>query len=376
MSSAGHALARSDNPSYNAISYAKDMRDTATMAALGVKGKLPRDLRVKILESTNYGIPDRVMQSIEFFKDNFGESAFEQFIWALSTPEHINTGTRYAEPLHAYQSWLFEITDQFIKLLQLTPNLPPILDPLQEIIKNFIPEINNPPEINVDDPYPFPRRPSYSDNVFREKCNTIIESFMTILVQYGLDYTSVVFTQIQQFLKNVVDILIRFLNMNAEQIIERFIPKPRDTTNGLLDTRISIHSTFKVIMLPIFKMLFNFNEVNHSLFKNINLNDWMKYGKVEKAFYIAKLKQENPKKYREWRNDDDSWDFELMQNALERDELKENKKAAKAEAQGDVSEGGRKKKTHSNRSNKKRSNKKRHTCKKCVYKKRSYKKKM
>lgn len=103
MSSAGHALARSDNPSYNAISYAKDMRDTAT-AALGVKGKLPRDLRVKILESTNYGIPDHVMQSIEFFKDKFGEEAFERFIWVISTPEHINTGTDYAEPLHAYQS--------------------------------------------------------------------------------------------------------------------------------------------------------------------------------------------------------------------------------------------------------------------------------
>jgi len=247
MSSAGDALARSDN----AISYAKDMRDTAT-AALGKF--LPGDLRVKILESTNYGIPDHVMKSIEFFKDKFGEEPFERFIWALSTPEHINPGTRYAEPLHAYQSWLFEITDQFIKLLQLTPNLPPILDPLQEIIKNFLPEINNPPEINVDDHYPFPRRPSYSDKGFRQKCNTIIESFMKTLV--GLDSTSEVFAQIQQFLKNVVDILIRFLNMNEEQIITKFKPKPRDTTNGLLDTRISIHSTFKVVMIPIFKLLF------------------------------------------------------------------------------------------------------------------------
>lgn len=197
---------------------------------------------------------------------------------------------------------------------------------------------------------------------------------MTILVKNGLESTSVVFTQIQQFLKNVVDILIRFLNMNKKQIIDKFIPKPRDTTNGLLDTRVSIHSTFKVTMLPIFRMLFNFNEVNHSLFKNINLNDWMKYGKVEKAFYIAKLKQKNPKKYREWRDGDDSWNFELMQDALERDELKEDEKIAKAEAQRASSEGGRKKKTHSNQSNKKRSNKKRHTCKKCVYKKRSYKK--
>lgn len=360
MSSAGDALVRSDNPLYNAISYAKDMRDTATAAL----GKLPRDLRVKILKSTNYGIPDHVMQSIEFFKDKFGEEAFERFIWTLSTPEHINVGTRYAEPLHAYQSWLFEITDQFIKLLQLTPNLPPILDPLQEIIKNFLPEINNPLEINVDDPYPFPRRPSYSDKVFREKCNTIIESFMTIFVKNGLDSTSEVFTQIQQFLKNVVDILIRFLNMNEKQIIDKFIPKPRDTTNGLLDTRISIHSTFKVAMLPIFRMLFNFNKENHSLFKNINLNDWMKYGKVEKAFYIAKLRKENPSRYSKWRDDDESWNFELMQHALERDELKENEKAA----QGAASEGGRKKKTHSNRSNKKRSNKKRsnkkrNTCK-------------
>lgn len=373
MSSAGHAVAASENPSHDAIRYAKYMRDTAT-AALEVKG-LPRDLRVKILESTNYGIPDHVMQSIEFFKDKFGEEAFERFIWTLSTPEHINTGTRDAEPLRAYQSWLFEITDQFIKLLQLTPNLPPILDPLQEIIKKIIPEINDPPEINVADPYPFPRRPNYSDKVFREKCSTIIESFMTTLVKNGLDSTSVVFTQIQQFLKNVVDILIRFLNMNEKQIIDKFRPKPGDTTNGLLDTRISIHSTLKVNMLPIFRMLFDFNKKNHSLFKNINLNDWMKYGKVEKAFYIAKLKKENPSRYRGWRDDDDSWNFELMQDALERDELKENEKVAKAEAQGAASEGGRKKKTHSNRSNKKRNNKKRHTCKKCVYKKRSYKKK-
>ena len=192
-----------------------DMRSTAT-ASLNLKG-LPRDIRMKIVESTGYGIKDDVIESINFFKDKFGESAFVDIILELLSNTVINFGQKhwYVKPLRSYPEWLLEISNQFIDLLKLTPELPPVLVPLREIITNFVPElIEHPPHLDHEF--------EYSDEKFIQTCNQIIEKFMTTVAQGGLDPRSEIYIRIQTFLKNVVAILVKFMKMNKDQIDLQF----------------------------------------------------------------------------------------------------------------------------------------------------------
>jgi hypothetical protein len=319
----------------------------AASESLMLKG-LNRDVSDKILQSTDYGFPDHALQSIDFFKDKFGERAFVDIILQLSHNTVINFGQNHwnVKPLRSYPEWSLEISNQFIDLLKLTPELPPILVPLREIIKNFVPElIPHPPHLNHEF--------EYSDERFTQTCNqTIIEPFMTTVAQGGLDPTSEIYLRIQQFLKNVVAILVKFMNMNKDQIRQDFRLRPEHAripcfNNGPCEVRITIQNEFKFWMFPFFERLFQLNKSgeNPTFFQNINLNDWIKYGKIQNAFHKALLKKENPKYYRSWGDDWDDWNAEFASLADEQDQMREEQEAEKAKqaaASGKAKGGGRK----------------------------------
>lgn len=316
----------------------KGMRDAAMKSI-----PLPEDVLVEeVLKKTPYGFSERDVENIWVFKEKIGERAFQDLIWTLSTPIYINPGQRFARPLLAYQSWLLEITEQFIDLLKLTPDLPPVVTPLKQIAKSFLPELNTP-------------RSNYSDESFRENCRTIIQNFMTRVVEDGFDSTSHVYKQIQKFLKNVVDILITFLERNQEQALREFIRQPGMNVDGLFGTRMGIQSTFDVNVLPNFERLYQFNKrrENAEFFKNIDLKKWMTYQQAERPFIMAELKKQHPEYYKNWRDYwKEDWDSEMISHGEEVDRQR---------AQGAAAKGGRKKmrslrKTHSN---KRRTHKKR-----------------
>ena len=318
-----------------------DIRHAAS-GSLILKSGLPKDVRIKILESTDYGFPDHVLQNIHFFKDKFGERAFVDIILQLSHNTVINFGQNYwnVKPLRSYPEWSLEISNQFIDLLKLTPELPPILVPLREIIKNFVPEvIPHPPHLHHEF--------EYSDERFTQTCNqTIIEPFMTTVAQGGLDPTSEIYLRIQQFLKNVVAILVKFMNMNKDQIRQDFRLRPEHAripcfNDGPCEVRKTIQNEFKFWMFPFFERLFQLNKSgeNPTFFQNINLNDWIKYGKIQNAFHKALLKKERPQYYRSWRDDWDDWNAEFASLADEQDQMREEQEAEKAK-------GGRHKRRH------------------------------
>lgn len=331
--------------------HVKDMSHTAraSLNAIGV----PLDIRDKIMSQTAYSNSGK--RSIEFFKDKMGEKTFGTFIWSLSNPQYIELGEDNVQPLTAYPSWLVEITEQFIDLLKLTQNLPPVLIPFQQIIYNYFPEIIE------------PSRSDFSEQVYIQKCNEIIERF---IIEQKLNPESELAKKIKHFLNNVVVILIEYLKQNKPQIerystINRRIPGRQKS----MDVRLGINSRFIVAIFPIFETLFelNKNSENHRLIKDINLREWVEYGKAQKEFIKSKLKskltQEDPERYQDY--EDGDWDWVLTQYAEEIDE--ERRQAQRAAAQG-----GRKNNKRSLRS---RNSYKKRTHKKRAYKKRSYKNK-
>jgi len=330
---------------------------------------LPDDVRSKILESTDYGFPDRVIQNINFFKDEYGEELFFSITYALSTREVVNFGQHYmlVKPLRGYPKWLLDILNQFIDLLKLTPELPPILIPLKGIITNFVPELI-PHEPRLDHEF------EYSDQHFTQTCNRmIIEPFMRSVAEGGLDPESETYSRIQQFLKNVVQILIKFMDENKAQIERDFQVRHEVRgipcyNNGLCSVRNTIQNTFTYNVFQFLEALFQLHErkENPDFFKNINLNEWIKYAKIQNAFYKELLKKEHRDYYKQWKDDWDDWNGELRTLYQTQDDELYAKKAAKAKgAQG--AQGGRKQKKRSIRTNK------RHNSKKRAYKKRSYK---
>jgi len=312
------------------------MRNTATKSL--IKKGLPKDMRMKIVGLTDYGFQDDVIESIHFFKDKFGERAFVGAISSL-LPDSIviNFGQEHwkVKPLRSYPEWLLEISNQFIDLLKLTPKLPPILVPLREIIENFVPElIPHPP--HLDDEF------EYSDERFTQKCNEmIIEPFMIRVAQGGLDPTSKIYVRIQQFLKNVVAILIKFMNVNNDQIRRYFrlrseVRGIKCFNNGPCEVRRTIQGEFKFNVFPFFERLFQINKSgeNPKFFKNIILNEWIKYGKLQNNFHRTLLKKENPNYYRSWEDDWDDWNGEFATLADEQDQMREEQEAAAAKGGG------------------------------------------
>lgn len=347
------------------LTFRKHVSDMKEAATESLTPALPDDVRDKILESTGYGFPDRVIQNINFFKDEYGEELFFSITYALSTREVVNFGQHYmvVKPLRGYPEWLFDILNQFIDLLKLTPELPPILIPLKGIITNFVPELI-PHERHLDHEF------EYSDQHFTQTCNQmIIEPFMRSVAEGGLDPNSETFLRIQQFLKNVVQILIKFMDVNKEQIESQFMLRPDVRripcyNNGLCSVRNTIQNTFTYNVFPFLEALFLLHErkENPDFFKNINFNEWIKYAKIQNAFYKELLKKEHRDYYKQWKDDWDDWNGELRTLYQTQDDELYAKKAAQAK-------GGRKQKKRSIRTNK------RHNSKKRAYKKRSYKNK-
>jgi hypothetical protein len=303
----------------------KDMSRTAR-ASLNASG-LPLDIRNKIIDQTPYS--NSVKRSIEFFKENIGERLFMTLLWALSSPQYLEVGEK-AQPLTAYQSWLIEISEQFIDLLKFTPDLPPILIPFREIIQYYLPEVLEPPL----EPYDF------SNEVYIQKCNEIVERFIT---ETKLNPESKLVKKIKHFFNSVVGILIEFLKKNKTQIERESSLRRRyqGQQSKSLEVRMGINSRFIMNMFQIFETLFelNKNPENRSFIIDINLREWLKYGKTEKEFIISKLKRENPEEYEGYTDGD--WDWRIRQYA---EELEEERDARRQAQRATAAEGGRKNK--------------------------------
>lgn len=276
-----------------------------------------------------------VSEFVEFMKENFGEDAFSKLIWKLSTPVTLYRGGRYPHALTEYPSWLTDIMQEFLELLQTTPELPELPElpdiflPLQEILKIYIPSggLHALPITEED---------------FIKKSNEIVDNFITGI---QLDPSSEIATNIKFFYSRVVFILFDFIKRNGE--------------SADVETRVYVVSKIKEL-IPILKRLVQLNNQNKKIIVGLNMEDVVRYGKSERESDIKILKQQDPKYYR------DEWSIAQGLDELyeERQEARDERRRQRAYA----GQGGRKKNIRSSR--KKRNSKKR------AYKKRnSYKNK-
>ena len=268
-----------------------------------------------------------VSEFVEFMKENFGEDTFSKLIWKLSTPVTLYRGGRYPHALTEYPSWLTDIMQEFLELLQTTPELPELPDiflPLQEILKIYIPSggLHALPIAEED---------------FIKQSNEIVDNFITGI---QLDPSSEIATNIKIFFSRVVFILFDFIKKNGESVD--------------VETRVYVVSKIKEL-IPILKRLIQLNNQNKKNIVGLNMEDVVRYGKSERESDIEKLKQQDPKYYR------DEWHIAQGLDELyeERQEARDERRRQRAYA----GQGGRKKNIRSSR--KKRNGKKR------TYKKRS-----
>ena len=278
-----------------------------------------------------------VSEFVEFMKENFGEDAFSKLIWKLSTPVTLYRGGRYPHALTEYPSWLTDIMQEFIELLQTAPELselPDIFLPLQEILKIYIPSggLHALPIAEED---------------FIKKSNDIVDNFITV---NQLDPTSEIATNIKFFFSRVVFILFDFIKRNVE------------STD--VETRVYVASKIKEL-IPILKRLIQLNNQNKKIIVGLNMEDVVRYGKSERESDIRILKQQDPKYYT------DEWSI-----ARGLDELYEERQEARDERRRQreyAGQGGRKKNIRSSRKkrNSKKRNSKKRNSKKRIYKKRS-----
>lgn len=276
---------------------------------------------------------ENVSEFVEFMKDNFGEDAFSKLIWDLSTPVTLFNGG-YPDPLTQYPSWLTDIMQEFIELLQTTPELselPDIFLPLQEILKIYIPSGG------------LYARP-IAEKDFIKQSNEIVDKFITV---NQLDPTSEITRNIKNFFSRVVFILFEFIKRNGI------------TTN--VETRVCVASKIKSIIpiLTILKKLIQLNNKNKKIIVGLNMEDVVRYGKSERESDIMKLKQQDPEYY------NDEYNIAQGLNDLyeERQEARDERKRQREYA----GLGGRKKNIRSSR--KKRNSKKRTYKKRSSYKK-------
>ena len=134
---------------------------------------------------------------------------------------------------------------QFIELLKLTPNLPPILIPFQEIITNY---------------YPSPYR-GFTNPEYKQTCNEIVERFIT---GNKLNRKITVVQKIKDFFNSVVDVLV----------------------THRVNLRRDIQNTFITDIFPILQELFTLNqsETNHRFIRDIDLKELLEYEKAKRAF--------------------------------------------------------------------------------------------
>jgi len=195
----------------------------AARASLAIKG-MPEGVRHLVLNKTPYG--NSVKRSIAFLK-SIGKKRFLDL-------------TR-GRPL-----WLIGIMQQFIDLLKLTPNLPPILVPFEELITKFVPY----------------------HSVSIATCDRIVENFITA---NKLDPESAVVKKIKLFFNRVFDILVNQSHHSVRKDIE------------------------SEKILPILQELFTLNqsETNHMFIRDIDLKGLLEYDQAEQAF-TRKHKEEHP----------------------------------------------------------------------------------
>jgi hypothetical protein len=275
-----------------------------------------------------------VSEFVEFMKENFGEDTFSKLIWKLSTPVTLYRGGRYPHVLTEYPSWLTDIMQEFIELLQNAPELPDIFLPLQEILKIYVPSggLHALPIAEED---------------FIKKSNEIVDNFINV---NQLDPTSEIATNINFFFSRVVFILFDFIKRNVE------------STD--VETRVYVASKIKEL-IPILKRLIQLNNQNKKIIVGLNMEDVVRYGKSERESDIRILKQQDPKYYT------DEWSI-----ARGLDELYEERQEARDERRRQreyAGQGGRKKNIRSSR--KKRNSKKRNSKKRTYKKRNSYKNK-
>jgi len=275
-----------------------------------------------------------VSEFVEFMKENFGEDTFSKLIWKLSTPVTLFRGGHYPDALTEYPSWLTDIMQEFIKLLQNTPELPELPElpdiflPLQEILKIYIPSGGL-------------RALPIAEEDFIKKSNDIVDNFITV---NQLDPTSEIATNIKFFFSRVVFILFDFIKKNGESVD--------------VETRVYVASKIKEL-IPILKRLIQLNNQNKKIIVGLNMEDVVRYGKSERESDIKILKQQDPKYYR------DEWSIAQGLDELyeERQEARDERRRQRAYA----GQGGRKKNIRSSR--KKRNSKKRAYKKRSSYKK-------
>lgn len=305
------------------ITFMKKMSSTAraSMSKIG----FPVELRDKILDLTPYA-NDKV---IHFLKGFLGEHEFSKFIYLVTSPTYI-ASSHSKILLNKYPSWLTDIIEEYFNLLKSVQDLPNIFVPLRQILDEYVKTRGY-----------YDHR--YTDQEFIDLSSRIVSAFIT---KSHLDPDGEVATKIKIFFTNVVNILLKFINDNSSSLyIAQYNLAARIMVKGNIES--IIHFLRYLIEL-------NKNENNHKIIQRFNLKNILDYGKAERESDIRKLKEQDPKKYR------DEW--YIAQGLNELYEEREEERSQRRRAQG-----GRKKNIRSSR--KKRNSKKR------AYKKRSYKNK-
>lgn len=294
----------------------KDMSKTARLSL--AKKDLPRDVRDLILSKTQYD--NSIGRNIELVKETVGEKQFLDFISTLSTGRDDSD----SDP-----SWVLEVTQQFIDLLKIVPNLLPILVPFKEIVTNYY--------------IPSHR---FSNEEYIQTCNQMVELF---IIENNLDPESKLVKKIRDVFSNIVSIFINHIEKIRKRNQYNFDLDEHRAEYYRMRIRNDVQSVF-IKLFPFLQQLFILNQSaqNNRFIKDINLKKWLEYTKSERDFTIDRLKRIDPGHYKTYGTS--KWNEELKELALKRDEARRRRQS---QSQG----GGTKKKmrsrTYKNKSYKK-----------------------
>ena len=286
----------------------KDMYTTANLS-LARKG-VPRDVRDEILNKTSYGNP---FKSIEPYKEIVGEEKFLDFIEVLSNDTRMQ-----------------QLVQQFIDLLKISPNLPPILVPFREIITNYYIPPPDPDSVVI-----------FDSADYIQTCDQIVQRFIT---ENGLDPESEPVKKIKAIFTNIVRILIDYHDTikRTRYISPQRVEELRDHNRTLMRVRWNIQTFTLEKLFPFLQQLFTLNQSaqNHLFIKDINLKEWFEYVEAERDFTIKKLKSEDPSKYSLSHLNIVGWNEKLRELALKR----ANARRRQIQSQGAVAQGGTRRK--------------------------------
>lgn len=289
----------------------KGYKDKYTTANLSLARKgVPRDVRDVILNKTSYGNP---FKSIEPYKEIVGEETFLNFIEVLSNDTRMQ-----------------QLVQQFIDLLKIAPNLPPILVPFREIITNYYIPPPDPDSVVI-----------FNSADYIQTCDQIVQRFIT---ENGLDPESELVKKIKAIFTNIVSILIDYHDTikRSKYISPQRVEELRDHNRTLMRVRWRIQTFTLEKLFPFLQQLFTLNQSaqNHLFIKDINLKEWFEYVEAERDFTIKKLKSEDPSKYSLSHLNIVGWNEKLRELALKR----ANARRRQTQSQGAVAQGGTRRK--------------------------------